>query len=254
MARRKWVKLWCHETLYGSTPRELTLTEVGVWHYCLALAGDSPVEGVICATETVGFSTKQLSQMMNCKPKIAQKVLERLVEVGKLEHLSNGFRVVNWHKYQSEYSRTKLYYEAKAGANQRRKPTPESTEEGVENLHAKNKKENKKKEVEEEGTGGSNIFSLYEQSIGMLAPIMVEELKLAEQTYSFNWIEDAFKEAIRLNKRNWKYINAILERWGREGRDVGKQKQKTKAESDPEEYFKRYAHLRKGRGDGKQLK
>jgi DNA replication protein DnaD len=41
----------------------------------------------------------------------------------------------------------------------------------------------------------------------------------AEETYPASWIEDAFREAIRLNKRNWKYILAILVRWQAEGRD-----------------------------------
>lgn len=63
-----------------------------------------------------------------------------------------------------------------------------------------------------------NIFALYEQNVGLLTPMMAEELKEAEQTYPADWIEAAFREAVALNKRSWKYIRAILERWRSEGR------------------------------------
>lgn len=63
-----------------------------------------------------------------------------------------------------------------------------------------------------------NIFDLYEQNIGPLTPLIAEELKEAEKTYPAPWIEDAFREAVALNRRNWKYIRAILERMYAEGR------------------------------------
>lgn len=64
-----------------------------------------------------------------------------------------------------------------------------------------------------------NIFTLYEQNIGPLTALLSEDLREAEATFPAAWIEDAFREAVRLNKRNWKYIRAILERWKTEGRD-----------------------------------
>ncbi len=63
-----------------------------------------------------------------------------------------------------------------------------------------------------------NIFVLYEENVGPLTPLIAEELKEAEATYPAEWIEAAFREAVALNRRNWKYIRAILERWYAEGR------------------------------------
>lgn len=79
----------------------------------------------------------------------------------------------------------------------------------------------------------------------MLSPIIAEELKEAEKIYPASWIDDAFKEAVHLNKRNWRYISRILERWATEGRSNGKPGRYSKAESDPEEYYRRYGHLLK---------
>ena len=63
-----------------------------------------------------------------------------------------------------------------------------------------------------------NIFVLYEQNIGPLTPLLAEELMEAEDTYPVSWIEDAFREAVELNKRSWRYIQRILERWAAEGK------------------------------------
>ncbi len=64
-----------------------------------------------------------------------------------------------------------------------------------------------------------NIFVLYEQNIGPLTPLLAEELMEAEDTYPESWIEDAVREAVELNKRSWRYVQRILERWAAEGRD-----------------------------------
>lgn len=66
-----------------------------------------------------------------------------------------------------------------------------------------------------------NIFALYESNIGMLTPMIADELKAAEELYSTDWIEAAFREAALQNVRNWRYIVRILESWEREGRSRG---------------------------------
>ncbi len=88
-----------------------------------------------------------------------------------------------------------------------------------------------------------NIFALYEQNIGMITPLIVEELKEAEKLYPPQWIEEAFKEAVTLNKRSWKYIARILERWASEGKDSGEHRRRIK-KIDPDKYIKgRYGHM-----------
>lgn len=65
-----------------------------------------------------------------------------------------------------------------------------------------------------------NIFVLYEQNIGLLTPLIASQLEDAAAQYSDDWIEAAFSEAVQRNKRNWKYISAILRRWETEGRNA----------------------------------
>jgi DnaD/phage-associated family protein len=77
-----------------------------------------------------------------------------------------------------------------------------------------------------------NIFELYEDNIGLISPILADELKDAEINYHQDWIEDAFKIAVENNVRKWSYIRAILERWATAGREDGhEQKQESSSKS-----------------------
>ncbi len=72
----------------------------------------------------------------------------------------------------------------------------------------------------------ANIFALYEQNIGLLTPLIAEELKEAEAAYPPGWIADALQIAAENNKRSWSYTRAILERWKTEGRGEKGKKEK----------------------------
>ena len=88
----------------------------------------------------------------------------------------------------------------------------------------------------------TDIFTLYEQNIGMLTPMIAEELREAEKLYPESWIRDAIKEAVSLNKRNWKYIARILENWLAEGKRDGTYQRGSK--TDPDKYIKgKYGHM-----------
>jgi DNA replication protein len=64
-----------------------------------------------------------------------------------------------------------------------------------------------------------SIFALYEENIGSIPPLLLDELEEAEQEHPWTWIEAAFREAAALNRRNWRYISRILDRWKTEGPD-----------------------------------
>lgn len=73
-----------------------------------------------------------------------------------------------------------------------------------------------------------NIFTLYEQNIGLLTPLMADTLMDAEKTYPAEWIEEAVKIAVERNARNWRFIDAILRSWKEKGRN--EKDQRTAAE------------------------
>ncbi len=69
-----------------------------------------------------------------------------------------------------------------------------------------------------------NIYQLYEENIGALTGIIADHLKDAEADYPPGWVEDAIRLAVTHEKRSWRYIQAILERWRKEGKRETTQK------------------------------
>lgn len=66
----------------------------------------------------------------------------------------------------------------------------------------------------------TNIYALYEANIGLLTPMVADQLRDAEATYPVEWIEAAIREATERNARNWRYISTILERWATDGPNI----------------------------------
>ncbi|MBX5492134.1 MAG: DnaD domain protein [Chloroflexi bacterium] len=89
------------------------------------------------------------------------------------------------------------------------------------------------------------IFELYEQNIGLLTPLLVEELREAAETYPPEWIEEAFREAVGYNRRHWRYVRRILDHWATQGRgERGAAGRRPEAPRDPRRYLEgEYGHL-----------
>ena len=59
--------------------------------------------------------------------------------------------------------------------------------------------------------------------------------KDAEEEYSAEWIAESIELAVKNNKRNWKYCEAILRRWKEEGR--AEKQDRRDAEKDRRKYI-----------------
>lgn len=86
----------------------------------------------------------------------------------------------------------------------------------------------------------AGIFRLYEQNVGLVTPLLAEELAEAAERYPAAWIEEAFREAVAHNRRAWRYIQRILERRERESGGQGAQTIDT---ADEKYTTGKYAHL-----------
>ena len=82
-----------------------------------------------------------------------------------------------------------------------------------------------------------NIFRLYEENVAVLTPIVADQMKEAELSYPWPWIEDAFKIAVTRNVRNWRYIEATLRRWATEGKDDGEPGRHSEKAAGTEEFL-----------------
>lgn len=63
----------------------------------------------------------------------------------------------------------------------------------------------------------ATISRAYESVIGIINPMIADELREASTAYPVQWIMDAIHESAVQNKHSWKYISAILARWKAQG-------------------------------------
>ena len=116
MGNRTWIKVYCDNWIQG-TLREETPDVRGIWADLLALAGSGQYgdTGEIKLTNGVGYTDKQIAQILCIKKSIWRKAKLRLVETERIKISPRGaIYITNWSKYQSEYRRQKPYRERKA--------------------------------------------------------------------------------------------------------------------------------------------
>lgn len=95
-----------------------------------------------------------------------------------------------------------------------------------------------------------SIFSLYENNIGPLTPLISEEIEAALRQFSEEWIREAVQEAVRYEARSWRYIEAILRKWKTEGKTGGTARRHPETGQNTDRYFKgKYGHLVRRRFD-----
>jgi DnaD/phage-associated family protein len=85
------------------------------------------------------------------------------------------------------------------------------------------------------------IVKIYESNIGIVTPMIAEELKDMASYYPKGWFEEAVREACKYNGRNLKYVSKILVNWETKGfknSSVGK-KQLKGNENDQNNRYKR---------------
>ena len=108
MARR-WIKVWVQESLTGTLRFECDAGERGVWYDLLILAGNCRQDGIIAAGENKPYPDEWIAGTLNIPMELYRKAKAKFIESGRIEENGMGIKIVNWEKYQSEYTRQKKY-------------------------------------------------------------------------------------------------------------------------------------------------
>ena len=67
-------------------------------------------------------------------------------------------------------------------------------------------------------TDQSLPFRYYQQNFGLLTPLVADNIRDLEMEYAADWICEAMEIAVRHNARSLRYVEAVLDRWAKEGR------------------------------------
>lgn len=174
-----------------------------------------------------------------CKKDRVYRILGELIKrryiqrIGLRKH--GKFHSVVYNVYEQPYTEKPDTVKPDAGSSDATKPTPQNTE---------GDKVQKSLNTESFSGGSSaaapeevieetrpKIYTLYEQNFGLLTDLIRDLLVEAQQEYPAAWIEEAVTIAVKANARRWDYVEAILKRWKREGKDSSREPQTSKRTS-----------------------
>lgn len=151
--------------------------------------------------DEIKLSIRELARLTKLSPQSVMDGAKRLEGRLLIERTVSETRTTNWRVLIN--SDTKLY----------QKIVKTVSVGQYENTSLPLKKEKKKENDEVLAT----ISRAYESEIGVLTPMIADELREASTAYPLKWTLDAIREAATQNKRGWKYALAILKRWNAQG-------------------------------------
>ena len=99
--RKRWIKLWTQESLFGSITKELDPAERWCWIGALLLAGDSPDPGKLLAAPGIPWTDQQIAKILAVPLELWLRAKEKMVKHDKIVINSDVISVVNWERYQS---------------------------------------------------------------------------------------------------------------------------------------------------------
>ena len=144
--------------------------------------------------------------------------LEQIASTGIIEPITNGWLIPAFAARQAAASsaeRVRAHRERKRRDQYYGNTNETNLERNVSQSRAEQSRTEQSRAEQQPARPG--IFDLYEGQIGMLTPIIAERLIDAEKTYPPDWIAEAFREAAANNAHSWRYIEAILTRWQKDG-------------------------------------
>jgi len=124
---RKWIKVFCYETLHGSVSYQLSEAEQAVWVKLLCFAGLCGHEGLIADHDKRPFPHAFIIHEVHTSPDIFEGTLTKCKDEGRISEDGEGIRITNWVKYQSEYDRQKPWREKQKALKE---PDPEKFNQG----------------------------------------------------------------------------------------------------------------------------
>lgn len=114
MARgpRRWIKVFCYETLHGSVSYQLSEAEQAVWVKLLCFAGLCGNEGLIADHDLRPYPHSFIVHEIHTTEESFEETLKKCKAEGRISEDGQGIKITNWSKYQSEYERQKKYRQA----------------------------------------------------------------------------------------------------------------------------------------------
>lgn len=115
--KRRWIKIYTNESLYGSIRYQLSAAERGVWFDLLLLSAQYSNTGDIADRDNKKFPLAFIARTLNIRLNLLKRTLTKCIDEGRITSDATGIHITNWSRYQSEYDRQKQYRQKEAPAD-----------------------------------------------------------------------------------------------------------------------------------------
>lgn len=120
----RYVKMFVMECLDGTIRFDFDPDERGVWYDLILLGGRMRVKGLLSAGPGQPYPRRWIAGTLNITEELLERTLRKCIAAPgdnktldghdpRIVETPDGLRIINWHKYQSEYDRQKPYRERK---------------------------------------------------------------------------------------------------------------------------------------------
>ena len=236
--RKPWLKMWV-EWIHDPKMLGLTLAETGVWWKLVSLAQELAQDGRIAESSGRPLNLDEVANCLHLSKRTdirqLMSMMDKMQRQGSLHWDEATLVITKFAERQAQVpSATREAVRERVKQHRRRQsetekslhgspPRPPSLEEEGEGDTEEERNDRKLVTSNDNPVNldivCAQIVTLFEENIGQLPGIVGEDIREFCESFSgdISWIRPAFKEALGRNKRNWKYIRAILENWQDEG-------------------------------------
>lgn len=192
--RMPFLKIYSREWLQGSLRIENDAAERGVWADFLALSNESRKRGIIQANDITPYPHEYLASLLNIPVDLLEHCIAKFTAQGRISEDGNGIKITNFDYWQGLDTKRKGPGRPPKNREKRKNPEGELSESLKE------------------------IMRCHDEYIGGLIN-SVKSAKITDFSEFFDnnggkieWIEKGFAAA-PASKRQWDYIQAILQRY-----------------------------------------
>lgn len=204
-----------------------------IWFKLLVLAGKINAAGNVHLSEGMAYTDEMLSTVFRRPLNSIRLALQVFVKFKMVETLPERLYIRNWEKYQNIETMERIRQLTKERVRkyrERNQPLlPLVTPCNVTVTQTEREREREREQEEDVVVSSSdflkektvfNCFETYEKEIGLLTPLIKEEIEKYVKSFPADWIIDALCIASSANHRSWNYAAGILKNWAVKGRDA----------------------------------
>lgn len=208
MASKYWIKLY-QEILYDP---KMGMMSDRLWRRTIELflmAGEMDDSGNLPPIDEIAWKLRLGREQLETE-------MIELQETGILSRVEGRWYVTKFEERQApmdkaEYMRRKREGDKRDGYYQGRY-------QGVTSGNTDTDKKRIDKDTEGDNYNAvAVVATAYQQNIGMLTPMLADEIKELCQEYPQEWITEAIKIAVQGEKRNMRYVQGILRKFKQNG-------------------------------------